>query len=360
MGRGAILVVDDSPLTIEALRRGLEADGFTVRAAIDLAEIPRPLRDAGIDLVLIDVEMAEAFGDDVAVVLRDDEGRGPPIYLLSALEDAELAERARTAGVDGFIRKRDGVGEVVRRVAEILGGPRHTALEELRAGMSSLFIDVARRRANHARVAVATGGRDELRHAAYELHALVGEAAVLGFAELAELAQDGRRMVARCLEHADASTLRPCEDLLLRIERDIDAIAPTSPAAPPRSARGTGPTTAGRRILLVDDSDIFRVTLRAVLEDGGFEVSEATTVAECRSMLDGARADLVVLDVELSDGSGLDLIPAVRAALPASRVVVLSGGDHLTVTDQADLVLLKTLDPTSVLVKLERLLADRA
>lgn len=355
MPRGTILVVDDSPLTIEAMRRGLEADGFAVRTATDLADIPRPLHGSGVDLVLMDVEMAEAFGDDLAMMLRSDDA-GPPIYLLSALEDGELAERAAAAGVDGFIQKRAGVGEVIHRIGSILGVPEH-GVADLRAGLLPLFFETARRRARHARAALRVGGRGELRQAAYELHALVGEAAVLGFTELAELAQQGRHAAARCLDAAPDAR-RACEDLLSSLEEQVDAFADLSTTAP-RAARGTVPTAIGPRVLLLDDSDLYRVTLRAILEDSGYQVTEATSIAECRGLLGAGSADLVVLDVELEDGCGLDLIPAVRAALPTAPVVVLSGGDQLTVTDQADLVLLKTLDPTTVLIKLERLLAER-
>src|SRR5262245_44195835 len=100
MVRGKVLVVDDSPLTVEALRTGLEASGFAVETASDLDGVPRALRARGIDLVLLDVEMAEAFGDDLALALHEDDG--PPIFLLSALADDELAERAAGAEVDGW------------------------------------------------------------------------------------------------------------------------------------------------------------------------------------------------------------------------------------------------------------------
>lgn len=358
MSRGTILVVDDSPLTIEAMRRGLEADGFSVRSATDLADVPRSLEDAGVDLVLMDVEMAEAFGDDLAMMLRSDHV-GPPIYLLSALEEGELAERAAASGADGFIQKRAGVGEVVQRIGSILGAPEHEPGADLRAGLLPLFFETARRRARHARASLRIGGRGEVRQAAYELHALVGEAAVLGFTELAELAQEGRRAATRCLDGPTTEARRACEDLLSSLEEQVEEIAAFAVGSA-RAVRGSVPPTSARRVLLLDDSDIYRATLRAILEDSGYQVIEATTIAECRALLATAAADLVVLDVELDDGCGLDLIPEVRAVLPASPVVVLSGGEQLTVTDLADLVLLKTLDPTTVLVKLERLLADRS
>lgn len=96
MIRGTILVVDDSPLTLEALRRGLEAAASWSARPASSSISPRPRSATDLDLILMDVEMAEAFGDDVAMVLRND-APGPPIYLLSALPDDELADRVAAA-----------------------------------------------------------------------------------------------------------------------------------------------------------------------------------------------------------------------------------------------------------------------
>jgi DNA-binding response OmpR family regulator len=358
MGRGTVLVVDDSPLTVEAVRRGLEATGFTVRSACDLASIPRPL---DVDLVLMDVEMAEAFGDDLALVLRTDEA-GPPIYLLSALEEEELADRAVAAGVDGFIPKRAGVGEVVHRVESILGGVPPGAGRGPRAGLLPMFVETARRRARHARAALELAGRDELRRAAYELHALVGESAVLGFVELAELARQGRHAAVRCEQALTAAHRAACEDLVTAVEEQVERLAVAAIARGDLSARTeASPQVLGRRVLLLDDSDVFRAVLRAILEDTGYTVAEAGTLAEGRALLGALPpCDLVILDVELADGAGPELIPEVRAAMPGAGVVVLSGGEARTLPTGADLALLKTLDPTTVLVKLERLLEDEA
>jgi DNA-binding response OmpR family regulator len=342
MGSPTILLVDDSPLTLDALRTGLEAAGFEVTAATDLADVPRPL-PSSIRLVLLDVEMAEVFGDDLAYVLQEDDA--PPIYLVSALDEAELAQRARDAGV-GWISKRDGVEAVVARARELLGGVAST--RDLRAELLPRFLETAARRSKHARAELRLGAR---RRAAYELHALVGEAAVLGFDRIAALAQEGR--------HAVDDAPERCEDLLSAIDERVHALSASAPAPVVTESPVVATGAGGPRVLLLDDSDMYRATLRAILEDTGHHVVEAASLAECRALLPEVRCDLAIVDVELQDGLGTDLIPDIRAALPRAAVVVLSGGDAMTLPQDADLVLLKTLDPTTVLTKLERVLAHR-
>ncbi|MBI5478740.1 MAG: response regulator [Deltaproteobacteria bacterium] len=124
-GRKQVLLLDDSALTLDMAKTVLEAAGFGVLTAVDLAALEGHLARSKPDLVLLDVQMPEAFGDDVGMVLRAVKGMQVPILLVSSLGDTELAQRAREAGVDGFISKRAGLDALVERVCAILGqGPR--------------------------------------------------------------------------------------------------------------------------------------------------------------------------------------------------------------------------------------------
>jgi DNA-binding response OmpR family regulator len=118
-GRKTILILDDSAVTLDLLRLALERAGFRVTTALDLASFERSAAMAP-DLILIDVQMPEAYGDDVASTLRGGRNVRVPILLISNLEDEELQRRAADAEVDGWISKQAGVDEVVRRVAEML------------------------------------------------------------------------------------------------------------------------------------------------------------------------------------------------------------------------------------------------
>jgi DNA-binding response OmpR family regulator len=118
--RKRILVFDDSPLVLEVTQAALEREGFDVTTAADLTSFEERRSAIAPDLILVDVQMPEAFGDDVASTLRGAHGVRVPILLVSNLEAGELARRASEAEASGWISKRAGVHELVRRVKELL------------------------------------------------------------------------------------------------------------------------------------------------------------------------------------------------------------------------------------------------
>ncbi len=86
------------------------------------------------------------------------------------------------------------------------------------------------------------------------------------------------------------------------------------------------PTPASHRLLVVDDHEVVRQGLVAMLDRRpGFEVvAEAGTVAEAIEAARRFRPDLVVMDVRLPDGSGIEACREIRAELPETRVVMLT------------------------------------
>lgn len=112
-----ILLMDDSELFLELVGEALRRAGHAVTVARDLGELGE--QPAAADLVLLDVQMPEAFGDDLGMVLRHVRGTAAAIYLLSSLDGDELARRSSEAGLDGYISKHLGVDGVVARVAAI-------------------------------------------------------------------------------------------------------------------------------------------------------------------------------------------------------------------------------------------------
>lgn len=91
------------------------------------------------------------------------------------------------------------------------------------------------------------------------------------------------------------------------------------------------------RVLIVDDSEDLRMLLRLQLgRQGRFEV-----VGEAVDGLDGVeqagllQPDLVLLDMAMPRMDGLQALPLIRAAVPAARVVVLSGFNQATLEKEA-------------------------
>jgi len=115
-----ILIVDDSPLILAASKHALVEAGFAVETRTGVEDLGSKGFE-GFDLILMDVQMPELFGDDVASVLKLDRAVGTPIYLFSTLPAEELKQRATEARVDGFITKGDGVEHLVAEVQRILG-----------------------------------------------------------------------------------------------------------------------------------------------------------------------------------------------------------------------------------------------
>ncbi len=80
------------------------------------------------------------------------------------------------------------------------------------------------------------------------------------------------------------------------------------------------------RFLIVDDDEASRITLAALLEDAGHETVEADSLATGRARLaEGGAIDVVLLDQNLPDGSGLGLLSEVEACAPGARVLLVSG-----------------------------------
>src|SRR3954447_15505483 len=93
--------------------------------------------------------------------------------------------------------------------------------------------------------------------------------------------------------------------------------ASAAPGAPPANPL---------RLLVVDDHEVVRQGLVALLDRRpGFQVvAEAGSVAEAIEQADRFEPDLVVMDVRLPDGSGIEACREIRARRPATRVIMLT------------------------------------
>jgi putative two-component system response regulator len=88
-------------------------------------------------------------------------------------------------------------------------------------------------------------------------------------------------------------------------------------------------------LLIVDDEAPFRHALRRTLERSGHRVREASSVGEARDELATEPAELVLCDVNMPGGSGLELVRSVVDASPDTAIVMLTGVDDPAVADEA-------------------------
>jgi two-component system KDP operon response regulator KdpE len=142
--RRRILICDDEPQILRALRVILGDAGFevvpamTVREALDAVAV-RPPEAAIIDLVLPD-------GDGVEVCRSIREWSRMPILVLSAVGDEREKVRALDAGADDYVTKPFGPDELVARLRAALRRSEPAGEEEAAIEVEGLVIDLPARR----------------------------------------------------------------------------------------------------------------------------------------------------------------------------------------------------------------------
>ncbi len=132
-------------------------------------------------------------------------------------------------------------------------------------------------------------------------------------------------VVVTGVDDMDSATLSGTLTVADWLEKPIDAphlIAALSRAT--REANGT-PTSGARILHVEDDADLCRVV--AAQLEGLAEIVAAPTLASARKELEQQAFDLVLLDLGLPDGSGLDLLPLIQGLPHSPQVVVFSASD---------------------------------
>ena len=85
------------------------------------------------------------------------------------------------------------------------------------------------------------------------------------------------------------------------------------------------PIPGERSVLVVEDDRSFLQRLGKALEQRGFAVTTAESVADGLSQVEKAAPAFAVVDMRLGDGSGLDVISALKRRRPEARGIVLTG-----------------------------------
>ncbi|MDF2603458.1 nitrogen regulation protein NR(I) [Sphingomonas sp.] len=93
---------------------------------------------------------------------------------------------------------------------------------------------------------------------------------------------------------------------------------------------------AGGAILLVDDDDAIRVVVAQALRRAGHNVRTASNIADLDRELAAGRPDVLLTDVVLPDGDGIDVTERLSRELPNLPVIVLSARNTLTTAVRAN------------------------
>ncbi len=130
---------------------------------------------------------------------------------------------------------------------------------------------------------------------------------------------------------------------------------------PPPQAPG-GPQ---RTVLLIDDDAAIRQLVRQTLEDEGYTVVEAGTGAEGLRRVRETPVDVVLTDIIMPDGDGLEVVRELRRDFPTIRIIAFTGGrlewDYSATARLlgAHETLMKPLTPEQVLAAVARQIGMR-
>jgi two-component system nitrogen regulation response regulator NtrX len=107
------------------------------------------------------------------------------------------------------------------------------------------------------------------------------------------------------------------------------------------------------RILVIDDEANIRASLKSSLEKRGHDIVTAANLAEGREFYSGA-FDLILLDVMLPDGNGIDLLREIKQRDPSQSVLMISG--HADIQTAVSAIKLGAYDFIEKPLSLDRLL----
>lgn len=108
------------------------------------------------------------------------------------------------------------------------------------------------------------------------------------------------------------------------------------------------------KILIVDDEESVRTTMKTILEDENFEVDTATNGKEAIQLSKEKMYNIALLDIRLPDIEGVDLLKLLEEYVPRTRKIMLTGYPTLqnavtSVNKNADAYLFKPVDVKELL-----------
>jgi len=109
------------------------------------------------------------------------------------------------------------------------------------------------------------------------------------------------------------------------------------------------------RILIVDDDENIRNTLKAILDDEGYVVDTAVTGGEAIQKTQKTAYNVALLDIRLPDMEGVDLLKLIKDSVPRTRKIMLTGYPSMqnaiaALNKNADAYLVKPIEIENLLV----------
>jgi DNA-binding NtrC family response regulator len=118
------------------------------------------------------------------------------------------------------------------------------------------------------------------------------------------------------------------------------------------------------RILVVDDDETIRTTMKAILQDEGYNVDLAGTGKEAIQKTTEKNYNVALLDIRLPDMEGVELLKLLKDGVPRTRKIMVTGYPSMqnaisALNKNADAYLLKPVDVEKLLATVKQQLDDQ-
>jgi two-component system, cell cycle response regulator DivK len=352
----AILVVDDTPVNLKLTRILLSHEGYDVRTASGGEEALEILETFHPRLVLADIQMPGMDGLEMTRRIKSDpRHKDIVVVALTALAMKGDEEKAIAAGCDGYITKPIDT----RALGDRIRGFLHTPADEVPAPGADPFADAGiedlRRRFLDEALQQAPLWIEELDTsfnpdtARLIAHQWVGSAGLLGYRKVSLLSREVETILRQ--KPLDVAELRSTLTEMIE-ELDDPTLAHEEPAPPPEPV---AEEQERPRVVLADDDPNVRALIKAFLESQNVDCG---TAADGRAAVEEVLAthpDAVVLDVNMPEMNGYEVLATIRARGYEGKVFLLTADEHPD-TSGVDDFLVKPFNPVELVVRLKRLL----
>lgn len=118
------------------------------------------------------------------------------------------------------------------------------------------------------------------------------------------------------------------------------------------------------KILVVDDDETIRTTMKAILQDEGYQVDLAGTGKEAIQKTTEKNYNIALLDIRLPDMEGVELLKLLKDGVPRTRKIMVTGYPSMqnaisALNKNADAYLLKPVDVEKLLATVKQQLDDQ-
>jgi DNA-binding NtrC family response regulator len=118
------------------------------------------------------------------------------------------------------------------------------------------------------------------------------------------------------------------------------------------------------RVLVVDDDETIRTTMKAILQDEGYIVDLAATGKEAIQKTQEKSYNVALLDIRLPDMEGVELLKLLKDGVPRTRKIMVTGYPSMqnaisALNKNADAYLLKPVDVEKLLNTVKQQLIDQ-